>query len=123
MVLDTAALLAYASGTERVGLFVAHLADRGESALVPATCLAGAYRDMDAEAWSMLDLLVGHPHVTVSPLARRHCAVLGNWARVLGLELAHAAIESAAYPVTPLMTGHRTLIAQVLPRQWPIIDV
>ena len=123
VVLDTSAVLAYAARTERVGLFVALLADRGETAIIPATCLAAAYRDVDLGSWDMIDLLASHPHVSVAPLEDYQCPVLGDWARVLGLELAHAAIESASHTVTPLMTGHRELIGRVLPRQWPIIDL
>jgi hypothetical protein len=123
VVLDASAVLAYAARVERVGLFVALLADRGETAVVPAACLAAAYRDVDVAAWDMIDLLVSHPHVQVAPLEGYQCPVLGDWARVLGLQLAHAAIESASHSVTPLMTEHRDLIARVLPHQWPIIDL
>ena len=66
VVLDTSAVLAYAAGAERVGLFVALLADRGEAAVIPATCLAAAYREVDLTAWDLVDLLASHPHVTVA---------------------------------------------------------
>jgi hypothetical protein len=123
VVLDTSAVLAYAAGAERVGLYVALLADRDETAVIPATCLAAAYREVDLTAWDLVDLLASHPHVHVAPLEHYQCPVLGDWARVLGLDLAHAAIESAAHTVTPLMTGHRELLGRVLPYRWPIIDL
>jgi hypothetical protein len=123
VVLDTSAVLAYAAGAERVGLFVALLADRDETAVIPATCLAAAYREVDLTAWDLVDLLASHPHVVVAPLEHYQCPVLGDWARVLGLDLAHAAIESASHAVTPLMTGRRELVGRVLPKQWPIIDL
>jgi hypothetical protein len=51
-----------------------------------------------------------------------HCAVLGGWARTLGLDTAHAAIE-AAIAITPLMTRQRALVTQFLAAEWPIIDI
>jgi hypothetical protein len=56
-------------------------------------------------------------------LTREYCAVLGGWARTLGLATAHAAIEAAAHAVVPLITSQRDLVTRFLPKQWPIIDV
>ncbi len=123
VVLDTAALLAYANGDERVGEQVAMVADYGRVALIPATCLASAYRDVVNDGWNLLDLLVNHEHTLVSPLEGDDCPVLGGWARTLGLDTAHAAIEAAAHPVVPLMTSQRDLLSQFLPKEWPIIGV
>jgi hypothetical protein len=123
IVLDTAALLAYVAGSIRVGEIVALLADRGETVLIPAACLATAYRDSDSEGSALLDLLSGLEHVVVTPLTREHCAVAGGWSRVLGLDTAQAAIEAASNPITPLMTEHRSLVTRFLPKTWPIVDV
>jgi hypothetical protein len=41
---------------------------------------------------------------------------------VLGLDSAHAAIESASVRV-PLMTDKRELVTQFLAKEWPIIDI
>ena len=123
IVLDTAALLAYAGGDLRVGEIVAAVADRAETVLVPATCLASAYRDVDGARWDLLDVLAGLAHVVIAPLERDHCAVLGGWARVLGLDTAQAATEAATQAVTPLMTAHRESVTRFLPKDWPILDV
>jgi len=123
IVLDTAALLAYAAGNIRVGEIVALLADRGETVVVPAACLATAYRDVESDGADLLDLLAGLEHVAVTPLTPEHCAVAGVWSRILGLDTAHAAIEAASNPVTPLMTEHRSLVTRFLPKTWPIVDV
>ncbi len=103
-------------------MYLALTAADGEVALVPAVCLATAYRDLDDEGASLLDLLSGLENVVVTPLERDECSLLGGWARVLGLGTAHAAIEAAA-TMTPLMTRERELVAQFLGPEWPIIDV
>lgn len=61
--------------------------------------------------------------VVVSPFEHDHCAVLGGWARKLGIPLAHAAVEAAGHPIVPLMTAHRELVTQFLPKEWLIIDI
>jgi hypothetical protein len=123
IVLDTAALLAYATGDTRVGEIVALLADRGETVVIPAACLATAYRDAGADVAARLDLIAVLDHTVVAPLTRERCAVAGDWARVLGLDTAHAAIEAADHPVTVLMTQHRDRVMRFLPAAWPILGV
>ncbi len=123
LVLDTAALLAYAEGTDRVGDRLAAVADRGELVLIPATCLASAYQQVSSNTWEYLDVIAGLEHAVVAPLTREHCAVLGGWARTLGLATAHAAIEAATHGIVPLMTSQRDLVTTLLPKGWPIIDV
>jgi hypothetical protein len=123
LVLDTDVLLVYAGGSDQVGLIMSKIADVGSSVLVPATCLASAYRDGLSVSWPYLDVLSSLPYVVVAPLEHDQCAVLGGWARSLGLDLAHAAMEAAAHPIVPLMTAHRERVTEFLPKQWPIIDV
>jgi hypothetical protein len=123
IVLDTAALIAYARGDIRVGQILADLSQYGEIAVIPAACLASAYRDVDADGANLLDLIAGMPNATVAPLTREQCAVTGGWARVLGLDTAQAAVEAANDRVTPLMTDRGDLVSQFLPEDWPIIDV
>ena len=123
LVLDTAALLAYAEGADRVGDRLAAMADNGETALIPATCLASAYQRVSSDGWDYLDVIAGLDHVVIAPLTEEHCAVLGGWARVLGLDTAHAAIEAATHAIVPLMTDRRDQVIRFLPKDWPIIDV
>jgi hypothetical protein len=123
LVLDKDALLVYSAGSERVGLVMSKVADAGLSVLVPATCLAAAYRDALAVSVPYLDVLSNLQYVVVAPLEHDHCAVLGGWAQSLGLDLAHAAIEAAGHPIVPLMTASRSKVTEFLPKEWPIIDV
>jgi hypothetical protein len=122
-VLDTGALLAYTRGSDTVGEVLLVTADYSDIVVIPATCLAAAYRDVDERGWDLLDLLTALDHVSIAPLEHEHCAVLGGWARHLGLDTAHAAIEAANLPVTPLITANRDLVTLYLPADWPIIDV
>jgi hypothetical protein len=39
------------------------------------------------------------------------------------MDLAHAAIEAAAHPIVQLMTAQRRLLTELLPKEWPIIDI
>jgi hypothetical protein len=123
LVLDTAALLAYAYGTDDVGELMVEAADSGSDVLIPATCLASAYHKVFRDGWDYLDVLATLPQTVVAPLTAEQCAVVGGWARTLGLDTAHAAFEAAAHPVVPLMTDRRELAARFLPKGWPIIDV
>jgi len=124
LILDTSALLSYAEGSDgEVGRNIAFQADNGLSVLVPATCLAVAYKDVTSDGWPYLDVLSGMASIVVTPLEHDQCAVLGGWARKLGLPLAHAVVETTGHPIVPLMTAHRDLVAQFLPKEWPIIDV
>lgn len=123
LVLDTAALVACANRDHRVGEHLAAVADRGMTVLIPAACLAAAYRDSADGGWDLLDLIGTLDHAVVSPLERGHCAVLGGWARTLGLDTAQAAIEAVTHGVAPLMTGQRDAVTRFLPKEWPIVDV
>jgi len=123
VVLDTDALLAYSQRAESVGYQLVLVADRGESALVPAACLATAYQRVTDDGWRYLDILTSLEYVVVTPLTREDCSVLGGWARTLGLDTAQAAIQAAAHPITPLMTSQRDLVTTFLPKEWPIIDI
>jgi hypothetical protein len=123
LVVDTDALLVYSAGSERVGLTMSRAAEAGQSVLVPATCLAAAYSHAVAVGVPYLDILANLPYVVVTPLEQDHCSVVGGWARTLGLDLAHAAIEAASHPIVRLMTAHRDMVTAFLPKEWPIIDV
>jgi len=123
VVLDTPALLAYATGNALVGREIAAIADEGRTVIVPALCLAVAYREVSTDGCTYLDRLGGLPHVVVTPLEHDMCAVLGGWARTLGLDLAQAAMESSSIPPTPLLTDRRLLLEELLPKEWPIIEL
>jgi hypothetical protein len=122
-VLDTGALLAYTQGTQEIGELLSTAADDDMTVLVPATCLAAAYRHVNNDGWDYLDILANLPQTEIAPLTQDFCALAGSWARTLGLDTAHAAIEAASRPVVPLVTACGDLVTQFLPREWPIIDI
>ncbi len=122
-VLDTTAVLAYLRGTGGIGSMLSCAADKGEQVVLPALCLADAYRRADTEAALMLDVMRDLPQILVTSVEQGDCAVLGGWTGVVGrIDLAHAMIESASAHV-PLVTADRELAVLILPKEWPIIDV
>jgi hypothetical protein len=123
VVLDTPALLAYSTGAETVGEQIATMADLERRVLVPALCLATAYQHVTSEGWPVLDVLVDLPQVHVTPVEADMCAVLGGWARTLGLDLAHAAMEAAQHAVVPIVTNRGRVVTRILAQDWPIIDL
>jgi hypothetical protein len=123
VVLDTSAIVAYTTGSDVVGGRVSAAADEGLRVVIPATCLATAYQQVPSDGWGLLDILGTLPQVVVAPLEHDMCAFLGGWARSLGLDLAHAAMESAAFPPVPLITDQRDRVTAILPKEWPIIEL
>jgi hypothetical protein len=123
LVLDTSAALAYTEGSLAVGLRIVDAGDEGLAVLLPALCLAEAYRRVDTVGANLLELLADLPHVDVTPVERDLCPFLGGWSRTLGaMDLAHAAIEAAGWPSALFMTTHRQEVTRVLPKEWPIVD-
>ncbi|MEU1812179.1 hypothetical protein O7622_27390 [Micromonospora sp. WMMD1076] len=56
-------------------------------------------------------------------MAHDMCMFLGGWSRtLLSMDLAQAALE-AARATTPIMSDRRELLGQVLPKEWPSIDL
>ncbi|MFB9239512.1 hypothetical protein ACFFWC_28930 [Plantactinospora siamensis] len=123
LVLDTASLLAYSDGAEAVGGQIAKVADQGRTVIIPALCLATAYREVTRDGWPLLDIVGDLDQVTVAPVEHDMCSILGGWSRILGgLDFAQAAMETARAMV-PIMTDRRELLGEVLPKEWPIIDL
>lgn len=124
LVLDTDAVLAYTHGSLRVGSRVAQVTNEARNVLIPVLCMAEAYRRATSDEWDYLELLWTVPGVVVTQVKPGDAQVLGGHARKLGSKhLAHAVIEAAAYPVTPIMTSQRERVTQILPKEWPIIDL
>ncbi|MFI6238292.1 hypothetical protein ACIBEF_00265 [Micromonospora sp. NPDC050795] len=122
LVLDTACLLAYSEGEEQVGEQIAEVADKRQVVIIPALCLAAAYRQVSTDGWPLLDIVADLEQVIVTPVDHDTCMFLGGWSRSLGMDLAHVALE-AARATTPIMTDRRELLSEVLPKEWPIIDL
>ncbi|MEU5938607.1 hypothetical protein ABZ807_05365 [Micromonospora sp. NPDC047548] len=124
LVLDTASLLAYSEGVPAVGVQIAKVAYRQEQVIIPALCLAAAYRQVSSDGLPLLDIVGDLDSVVVTPVDHNMCPVLGGWSRLLGsMDLAQVAIEAAARAVVPIMTDRRELLGEVLPKEWPIIDL
>jgi hypothetical protein len=125
LALDTTALLAYSATKLDVGHRIAKAADRGADVLVPALCLALAHQQATASQWEMLEVLAGLPHIRITPVEADMCSMLGGWSRRLAgqLDLAQLAMDAAAHPLVPILTDRRELLGEVLPKEWPIIDL
>lgn len=124
VVLETSAALSYAEGSLVVGELLARVADNARVAIVPALCLAEAYRRVDDGGWRRLEVLAGHPNVVVTPVEQDMCAVLGGWSRELEtMAFAQAAIEAASRPIVPIMTNRPELVGRCLPKEWPVIPL
>ncbi len=125
LALDTAALLAYSSGVKNVGKRIAEAADYNRDVLVPALCLAHAYQRANPDQWAMLELLVALPHVRITSVEPDMCGFLGGWSRRMAerMDLAQLAMDAATNPLVPVMTDRRELLGEVLPKEWPIIDL
>ncbi|WP_327034299.1 hypothetical protein [Micromonospora ureilytica] len=125
LALDTAALLSYSSGAKGVGKRIAEAADYNRDVLVPALCLVGAHEQATTEQWEMLELLGALPQVQITPVEPEMCSYLGGWSRRMAghTDLAQLAMDAAAHPLVPIMTDRRELLGEVLPKEWPIIDL
>jgi hypothetical protein len=121
-VLDRSALTAYMGGESiAVGSLLAGAALRHQWAVVPALCLAAAYRDATPEQALRLDLLMNLPVTLVTPVLPDDAPVLGAWSRVVEEpDLAHALLAAASRHA-PLVTAHRDAATRILPKEWPII--
>ena len=123
LVLETSAVVAYAEGYSSVGMVIAETIDRDLDVIIPAACLAEAYQRTCAENSAYLDILAEIGGVTVTPVERDMCSVLGGWTRILEtMGVAQAAMEAAARPIVPIMTDQGYLIHRILPKEWPIIE-
>ncbi len=124
LVLDADAVVAYAGGSLEIGERICDAADEEDFILVPALCLTEAYRRTDSNAWHYLDVLSSVDATVVTPIRAVDAAILGGLARRLGSEqLAHAVLEAATHPITPIMTSQRDRVTQILAKGWPIIDI
>jgi hypothetical protein len=121
-VLDTSTLLAYTKGSLAVGELLSIITDDGDTALIPAACLAEAYRQMDGEN-SLLSLLSGIPCVAHAPLTPEQAAEVGAIsAKGGGVDSGHAIVETLAADAQ-LVTTEAAKMRGLLPRGWPVLEV
>lgn len=123
VVLDTSALLAYTKGSIAVGELVSIVSDDDDRVLVPATCLAEAYRQLPQGHDALLSVLVGITNVEVAPLPAEDATDVGATARpASGIDLGHAAVEAVRHEAQ-LATQDGATMSHLLPHDWPIIEV
>jgi hypothetical protein len=105
-VLDTSALLAYASAESAiVPATLAAAAERGMKVIIPVTCVAEAYQSASAEAALMLDLLCALPTTETTALEPGDGVTVGGIAKFAGrLGLAHACLITMSERL-PVMTA------------------
>jgi hypothetical protein len=123
LVLDTSALLAYTKGSIAVGELLSIITDDEDTALVPASCLAEAYRQLPPGPDAILGILTDVPCIAVAPLAPEHAAQVGAAARqASSVDAGHAAVEAVVHDAQ-LATQDGATMTRLLPPDWPIIDV
>jgi len=94
-VLDTSAVLAYATGSVDVGEPMTLVEADGGQVIVPAVCLIEAARKVDDPMLAVLAVLAGHPAVTIAGLDAGHWEALAHGTRELGrLDLASALLAA-----------------------------
>jgi len=101
LVLDTSALVAYASGSVDVGEPIAEVHNEGGRVLIPVVCLVEAAQLADE---AMLNMLVGHPACDVVPLTAGSWPALASGYRVLGRLDLSAALHLATVHDSYLLT-------------------
>jgi hypothetical protein len=123
VVLDTSAVLAYTKGSIAVGELLSIVADDGDTALVPAACLAEAYRRLVDDGDELLGVLASVPCVEVAALSADQAASVGVVARgATGIDLGHAAAEAVARHAQ-LATRNHAVMSRLVPVDWPVIEL
>jgi hypothetical protein len=123
VILDTTAVLAYTKGSIAVGELLSIVADDGDTAVVPASCLAEAYRQLAEGGDALLAVLSAVPCVEVAPLAAERATEVGVAARrSAGIDVGHAAAEAVGHGAQ-LATQDGAAMSRLLPAHWPIIEL
>lgn len=123
LVLDTGAVLAYAKGSIAVGELLSIITDDGDTALIPAACLAEAHRRLPDGEDGLLAILSTIPCVALSPLLPDQSTEVGVAARRGGgVDAGHAAVEAVAHEAQ-VVTQDVATMSRLLPADWPIIEV
>lgn len=123
VVLDTSALLAYTNGSIAVGELLSIITDDEDTALVPAACLAQAYRLAETGQDALLGVLTTVPCVTLAPLDPDDAGAVGAAARpASGVDAGHAVIEAVRHEAQ-VATREANAVGRLLPPDWPIIEV
>lgn len=123
VVLDTTAVLAYTKGSIAMGELLSIITDDGDSALIPATCLAEAHRRVTGDVGALASILQAIPSVEMSPLLASQAAEVGAAARGrASIDASHAALEAVAREAQ-LVTQDVAIMSSLLPPDWPIVEI
>jgi hypothetical protein len=123
VVLDTSAVLAYTKGSIAVGELLAIVADDEDTALIPAACLAEAFRQSAAGDEAMLNVLSTVRCVEVALLQPDRAPKIGISSRgCAGIDVGHAITEAVAHNAQ-MATPNVQLMTDLLPAGWPIIEL
>ncbi|MGH3656085.1 MAG: hypothetical protein ACRDUA_05455 [Micromonosporaceae bacterium] len=106
-----------------VGEQIADNGDAGQPVFVPVLCLAEAYRHAGTEGALMLDLLVTIDNVVVTPVEPDMAPILGGFTSTVGRADIAQVVITAAERRARIMTSERHLVTQILPKEWPIIEL
>lgn len=126
-VLDTGALLAYASAGEAMGRFLADLADVGAVAAVPDLCTMEAFARLHPDEFAVLDVLLTHPVIRPFPASARtnlpDLPFIGGMAKTAGrLGAGHAAFVAMTNRAG-VWTSAPDQIRLLLGDDWPIVEI
>jgi hypothetical protein len=106
LVLDTSAVLAYATGSIHLGETITEVVDDGGRFDASVASLAEEIRVVDDENVLGVPLLTRHPRFAVLPVAARVWDRLGYWAKALGrFDHAAAVVEVLDRPDGYLVTA------------------
>jgi predicted nucleic acid-binding protein len=123
VVLDTSAVIAYTKASVAVGELLSIITDDGDTALVPATCLAEAHRRLTGGDEALLSILSNIPCVEHAPLSPDQASDVGMLARRGGgIDLGHAAAMAVAHQAQ-LVSQDVLTMSRLLPPDWPILEV
>lgn len=123
IVLDTAALLAYARSESIIGLALAQISDDGDTAVVADTCFIEAYSLLDYARFDMLDLVRAHHAVRISLPAGDDLSFIGGMAARTGnLAAGHSAYLAVSNGAV-IYTDRAEQIRTIVGKQWPIEEI
>jgi hypothetical protein len=106
LVLDTSAVLAYASGSIHLGETITEVVDEGGRFAASVVCLAEAIRLVPDGQAPGVPLLTRHPKFTTLPMLAEDWDRLGYWASELGqVDRAAAVVEVLDRPAGYLVTA------------------
>jgi hypothetical protein len=124
LILDTTAATSYMRQSIVVGELIGMIADDGDTAVLPAVCLAEAASTAKGEEQlNLLHVLSVLPGILVTPLHPETAVDLGSHVPDIGsLGMAHA-VSEALIAEAQFATTDVSLARRVLPEGWDIVQL